>query len=218
MGLITGKNNREIDTKSLRKPSGTFFYMEGLLKFLREHNAKMNEAEACWVTLTVSTGTIIMAIAVDDFLATASSPKAMDKFHNIMSTRYKIKRLGRPRRYLGCHFHYKLNGTIALSQLVHIDKTLNDAGMLRANGKHTPYPNNTSYHPPTPQDIELPERQENYMQLVGDLRYIADCTRPDLAYIFGLLGAALSRPTVRHWNMLKATLCGAAQKLSHRRP
>lgn len=41
-----------------------------------------------------------MAIAVDDFLATASSKEAMTEFHDIMRTRYKIKRLGKPKRYL----------------------------------------------------------------------------------------------------------------------
>lgn len=44
------------------------------------------------------------------------------------------------------------------------------------------------------------------MKLVGDLQYIADCTRSDISYAVGRLVAVLAEPTVRHWTILKATL------------
>lgn len=87
-----------------------------------------------------------------------------------------------------------------------IDKKLKDAGMLNANGKHTPFPNNTEYHTTTSDDIELPDTVEKFWKLVGDLPYIADSTRPDIVYVVGRLGTAMSKPTVRHWNIMKEVL------------
>lgn len=103
----------------------------------------MNETEACLVKLKVKIGVVITAIAVEDFLAMVSTIEAINEFHNIMNTRYKIKILGQPKRYLCWPFHYTDYGSIALSQPIHFDKILNDAGMLQANGNHTPYPTNT---------------------------------------------------------------------------
>lgn len=187
-------------------PSGTYYYVDGLLEYLRQVHAQMNQAEVCLIRIEMEEGVLIMAVAVDDFLVTASNAKVMDEFYHVMKAKYDIKRLGRPRRYLGWHFHYAEDGSIALSQRGLIDKTLQDADMLMANGKHTPYPTNESYHPPSTEDTEQPETRDKYMQIIGDIRYIADSTRPDLAYVAGRLGAAMSRPTTRHWRIMIATL------------
>lgn len=78
--------------------------------------------------------------------------------------------------------------------------------MLHCNGKHTPFPSNTEYHKSDSADTELPDNMPRYWQLVGDLRYIADSTRRDIAYVVGRLAAAITKPTVRRWNIMKATL------------
>lgn len=83
----------------------------------------------------------------------------MDDFHQFMSTKYDIKRLGRPSRYLGWHFHYHGDGTIALIQRLLIDKTLTDERMLHINGKHTPYLTDEYYHPPDPDDTLQPDTE-----------------------------------------------------------
>lgn len=62
------------------------------------------------------------------------------------------------------------NGGMVLSQRPSIDKTLKDASMLHANGKHTPFSTNTEYHATNEEDKQLPETEDNYRQLVGDLR------------------------------------------------
>lgn len=54
-------------------PSGTYYYIDGLLEFLRGLRADMNEAEVCLVRLEMRSGTVITAVAVDDFLATSST-------------------------------------------------------------------------------------------------------------------------------------------------
>lgn len=41
---------------------------------------------------------------------------------------------------------------------------------------------------------------------MGTQPYLADFKRPDLTYIVGIMGNALSKPTLRHYNMMTATL------------
>lgn len=150
-------------------PSGTFYYVRGLLKFLKQLQAKINEAEICLVRIEMESGPIVVAVTVDDLLGTAPNKAAMKEFHTKMAQKYNIKRLGRPSRYLGWHFHYTDNG-IELSQRLMIDKTLHDADMINDNGKHTPYPSVAEYHPPDENVTLLPGTAGKYKQLVGDLR------------------------------------------------
>lgn len=58
-------------------PSGTFYYFQGLLEYLTHNGAECNEQEHFLVQLDFWTGTMITAITVDDFLATASRKESM---------------------------------------------------------------------------------------------------------------------------------------------
>lgn len=91
-------------------PSGTFYYIEGLMAFLRKLKVQLNEAEACLVKISMPSGTIIAAVAIDDFIVAAETEAAMNEFYEAMKERYDIKRLGKPSRYLRWHCHYCDNG------------------------------------------------------------------------------------------------------------
>jgi hypothetical protein len=45
-----------------------------------------------------------------------------------------------------------------------------------------------------------------YAQLVGSLLYLANCTRPDIAHVAGVLSRFMSAPTTEHWRLAKAAL------------
>jgi hypothetical protein len=46
-----------------------------------------------------------------------------------------------------------------------------------------------------------------YASAVGSLQYAQVCTRPDLAFITGLLGRYQSNPGIEHWKIVKKVLC-----------
>lgn len=146
-------------------------------------------------------GAITAAIAIEDFLVTAQAPKAMDEFYNVTKANYGIKRLGRPSRYLGWHCHYHDDVSMALNQRLEVDKTLDHSNMIGCNGKHTPFRSNKDYHEPTSEATALPDTIPLDRKLVGDLRCIADSTRPDITFVLGWLGAAMAQPTARQWNI-----------------
>lgn len=140
-----------------------------------------------------------MVIAVDDFLAAASTPAAMDELYHFLSKKYRVKRLGRPTRYLGWYFHYDHNGDIGLSQKILVDKTLADAGMEQGNPKYKPYLDGVDYHATPDEDEDMSHTAPKFKQLVGDLRYLADCTRPDISYVVGRLERMNKQ--VIHWSV-----------------
>ena len=45
-----------------------------------------------------------------------------------------------------------------------------------------------------------------YASAVGSLQYAQVCTRPDLAFITGVLGRYQSNPGIEHWTMVKKAL------------
>ena len=45
-----------------------------------------------------------------------------------------------------------------------------------------------------------------YASAVGSLMYVQVCTRPDLAYIVGMLGRYLSNPGMDHWKAIKRVM------------
>ena len=40
--------------------------------------------------------------------------------------------------------------------------------------------------------------QKEYASIIGSLRYVTDCTRPDIAYAVGVLGRFTSKPGNEH--------------------
>ena len=45
-----------------------------------------------------------------------------------------------------------------------------------------------------------------YASAVGSLMYTQVCTRPDIAYIIGVLGKYLSNPGMDHWKVAKRVM------------
>lgn len=173
---------------------------------MKRRGFRHNDHDVCLVKLVTETGVVIAAIAVHDFLATASTQEAMDEFYEFLNARYDVKRLGKPTRYLGWYFQYRKNGDIALSKQLLIDQTLAEAGMAGCNFKQTPYNEGMAYHAPAQEDEHKPETVTKFKKLIGELRYLADCTMPDLSFIVGRVGAAAANPPTRHWQMMKSTM------------
>ena len=56
-------------------------------------------------------------------------------------------------------------------------------------------------------DLEIKEMEKfPYASAVGSLMYTQVCTRPDIAYIVGMLGRYLSNPGTDHWKAAKRVM------------
>lgn len=65
-------------------PSGIYYYMEGLLEYLKKIQEQFNEAESCLIRVEMKSGLVIAAIVIDHFLVTEHTPTAMDEFYETL--------------------------------------------------------------------------------------------------------------------------------------
>src|SRR3954469_3242967 len=129
---------------------------------------------------------------------------------NFLSKRFEMKDLGDASFVLGIQIDRdRLEGILGLSQKAYIDKVLSCFGMQNCALGDTPVAKGDKFSllqcPKT--DLEVKEMQAiPYASAVGSIMYAQVCTRPDIAYIVGMLGRYLSNPEMDHWKAVKRVL------------
>ncbi|TYK30291.1 pentatricopeptide repeat-containing protein [Cucumis melo var. makuwa] len=78
-------------------------------------------------------------------------------------------------------------------------KDLSEADVILAC---TPYDSSVKLFKNTRDSVN----QTKYASIIGSLRYVADCTRLDIAYAVGLLCRFTSRPSLEHWNAIERVM------------
>ena len=92
-------------------------------------------------------------------------------------------------------------GIIGLSQRSYIDKVLKRFNMHECKSGDTPVAKGDKFslNQCPNGNLEIEEMQEiPYVSVVGSLMYAQVCTRPDIAYIVGVLGKYLSNLGMDH--------------------
>jgi hypothetical protein len=100
-------------------------------------------------------------------------------------------------------------GILGLSQQAYINKVLKRYGMENYKPENTPVAkgNKFSLHQCPKTELEKSEMyQIPYASLIESLMYAQVCTRPDIAYITGMIGHYLSNPDMNHWIAAKMVL------------
>lgn len=70
--------------------------------------------------------------------------------------------------------------------------------MTNVNGLSTPYDYSAEIRAPYNDVIDLPQTERIYRQLVGDIRYLTESRRPELAFVNACLSMARHRPKLRY--------------------
>ncbi|KAL6329845.1 hypothetical protein AAG906_037945 [Vitis piasezkii] len=118
------------------------------------------------------------------------------------------------KRFLSKHFEMKdlgdaSLGILGLSQRTYIDKVLQRYGMQNSKPGDTPVAKGDKFslNQCPKNSLESQEMQKiPYASAVGSLMYAQVCTRPDIAYIVGMLGRYLSNPGMDHWRAAKRVM------------
>ena len=95
--------------------------------------------------------------------------------------------------------------TLKISQPSHIKAVLDRSGMDDARSKVVPMVPGADCGKAR-DDEDVLDRSYPYSELVGALMYISTFTRPDLQATVNMLARSMSKPTLRHWNLLKGVL------------
>ena len=124
-----------------------------------------------------------------------------------MKKEFEVEDLGKTKLCLGLQLEHEANGII-VHQSSYIERLLKRFNMDKAHPLSTPMVvrslnlQNDQFCP-RESDEEIRGPEVPYLNAIGALMYLAQCTRPDIAFAVNLLARFSSKPTRRHWNGIK---------------
>jgi len=153
---------------------------------------------------------IMMPIHVDDLLLASNSKAAIQRVKSDLTTHFKIHDQGPTTSILGIKIERdRAARTISLSQPGYVDSILEQFGMADCNPSLTPMDENQKLSarmsPDTPEG-RSEMKAIPYREVIGKLLYLAIATRPDIAYVVGVLCRFVENPGLPHWHAAKRVL------------
>ena len=121
-----------------------------------------------------------------------------------------MKDLGEASYVLGIEIHRdRSNGILGLSQKIYIEEVLKKYNMHKCSVSPAPIVNGDkfgTFQCPKNEYEAVQMKTIPYASAVGSIMYAQVCTRPDLAFITGMLGRYQSNSEINHWNAVKKGL------------
>lgn len=185
-------------------PQACKVYIQGAYQHLRMHGYIQCKSDQNVFHKTDSDGTIVMALTIDDFLVAASDTRVYHKLLQTLSLKYRTKDLGPATRILNWTLRRPAGHPTQyhVSQPHKIQQFIDLMGMSSSHPVPSPQVKGHLIHARMPSENPLPLTYP-YAAALGVLRYIADCTRPDIAFVTGALARSTKDPTMRHWRALQ---------------
>ena len=170
-----------------------------------------SECKWCVYTRRSSHGDMsIVAVHVDDMLATLSSRNEANCFRSELESTWQITALGEPKLVVGIALHRdRAKKTITLSQTALIDKIISAYGQVDARTASTPIAHGTQLLKPDPMIQQDEAERERlailpYRSLVRSLMYVAAGSRLDIMFAVSKLSRFLDCYSEAHW---QAAVC-----------
>ena len=144
---------------------------------------------------------------IDDTLICCTSLKELEKFKRAFLKRFEGTDEGEVTQYLGCEITRDFkNKTGTLNQKAYVKKMLQKYDMWDVHPVKTPLePGTRLTKRDCPEKVD-PELQAKYRGLVGEVGWLANNTRPDLAFAHNELAKFLHAPGEAHWKAGLRTL------------
>lgn len=150
---------------------------------------------------------LIIAVYVDDLLILYDDHHYNNKIKQKLKLNFKMKDLGEASHCLGMKIiRDEVHKTISLSQSQYIKQILQRFNMENCNPITTPVDTNQKLSKSmSPKNEKEKEEMSNvpYQEAVGCLLYLAQCTRPDIAYAVNSVSRYNSDPGKAHWVAVK---------------
>ena len=142
----------------------------------------INDADKCIYNKVENNSCIIICLYIDDMLIFGTNLQVVINTKSFLRLKFDMKDLGEAEVILGIKITRTLIG-LNLSQEHYIKKILKRFEHFDCK------PMSTSYDPSPllKKNREHSIAQTEYAQIIGNLMYLENCTRPDIAYAIGRL-------------------------------
>jgi transposase InsO family protein len=171
---------------------------------------EMNLVDDCIYHKFCGSKYIFLVLYVDDILLASSDMGLLHETKKFLAKNFEMKDLGEASFVLGIQIHRdRSRGILGLSQKSYIEKVLKRYGMQDCKPGDTPVAKGDKFSLNQCPKNDFEKREIHkipYASVVGSLMYAQVCTRPDIAYITGILGRYLSNPGIDHWKAAKRVL------------
>ena len=190
------------------KQSGRMWYNR-LSEYLLKERYVNNPICPCVFIKKSETGFAIIAVYVDD-LNLVGTPEELTKTTEYLKKEFEMKDLGKTKFCIGLQIEHFPNG-VFVHQSTYIKKILKCFNMDKAHPLSSPMVVRSldvkkDLFRPCEKCEELLGPEVPYLSAIGALMYLANCTRPDIAFSVNLLARYSSAPTRRHWKGIQHIL------------
>ena len=142
----------------------------------------------------------IITVWVDDLLLFISNDEIMVRVKEYIKCTWETTDIGKPTKIIGIEITLGENST-SISQQNYITDILRQEHMLAANPVGTPLDHNIQLEPNP--DGTNGNRSDSFAHLLGELQWVANATRPDIAYAVNKLATYTANPSLQHVTALK---------------
>jgi hypothetical protein len=142
----------------------------------------------------------IITVWVDDLLLFATTDPGMRRMKAQIAEKWEVTDLGEPSKIIGIEITRNID-SISISQKRYVDSIIRKEKMERANPVATPLDPNTPIEPND--DPSDGNRSNPFARLLGELQYLANATRPDIAFAVNRLASYTANPSTQHYSMVK---------------
>jgi hypothetical protein len=173
-------------------------WYQRLSTFLVNAGFHASEREPCIFTWKKNEDRVIFLVYVDDVLLSGTSEKVLELIIAQIKQEFVISVLGFPETFLGFQFEKLENGALLLHQERYVLESLNTFNVCNCKPVKTPMApfggvNNV---------VREWNRCFTYKQVIGTLLYLANTTRPDLAFAVNYLARYQAEPREEQWTMI----------------
>ena len=172
--------------------------------FLVKNKFIKTKADSCIYTRRSDKGITIIALYVDDLIIAGSNDRVIAEVKKTLSKKYKMKDLGLLNWVLGMEVIQDLtNKTINLNQTTYIRALLAKFDMTECQISNTPMDSRSQLSKsmcPTTDEEKMAMNSIPYREAVGSLLWLANGTRPDIAYAVNQVARYMDNPGILHWN------------------
>jgi len=148
---------------------------------------------------------LMMAIYVDDFLIFYKTNEDIKKLRTHLLEKFKMKDLGPARSCLGIRINV-LDNRIELDQSSYIQEVLLRFGMADCKAVGTPSDTSEKLSNTVEKDTKDLTGKVPYQEAVGSILYLAQCTRPDVAFATNNVSRFNGKHSEKHWMAVKRIL------------
>jgi hypothetical protein len=145
---------------------------------------------------------IFLILYVDDILLASSDVNLLQETKKFLSSNFDMKDLSETSFVLGIEIHRdRRKGVLGLSQKAYLEKVLKKYNMHACKPSPAPIVKGDSFG-----EFQCPRNQYEIDRMkavpfdsaIRSLHYAQVCTRPDLAFVTGILGRYQSNPGMEH--------------------